>query len=76
MKVLYTMDQSYCGGTWMKMDLYFAILHDKIEALLELKCNKTKSMQFPFHFYYQLYFIYVKVLICWYYKYLPFHRLG
>ncbi len=33
-------------------------------------------MQFPYNFYYQLYFIYVKVLICKYCKYLPFHHLG
>ncbi len=50
--------------------------HDKIGVPLELKCKKTKSMQFPYNFYYQLYFIYVKVLICRYCKYLPLHHLG
>ncbi len=51
-------------------------LHDKIGPRLELKCQKTKSMQFPCNFYYQLYFIYVKVLMCKYCKYLPLHHLG
>ncbi len=51
-------------------------LHDKIGAPLESKCQKTNSMQFPYNFYHQLYFIYVKVLIYKYCKYLPLHHLG
>jgi hypothetical protein len=59
MKILHIMDQSHYGGAW-KWTQILHYFHNKIGVLLELKCKKTKSMQFPYNFYYQLYFIYVK----------------